>query len=144
MRPKLLFYGAFARMFNAVLFCGLLDATQAQTNFQRIGSFSTAEVNGPGTLIEGSDGTLYGTTGDGFFNNAGTIFKMGKTGGGYTLLHTFVLNGDDGTNPNGLIEGTDGVLYGTTISGGIDNPFGQYGFGTIFKLNKDGSGYTVL
>ncbi len=69
---------------------------------------------------------------------------MNKTGGGYALLYTFVRNGDDGSNPNGLIQGTDGLLYGTTASGSIDNPFGQYGFGTIFKLNKDGSGYTVL
>ncbi len=36
-----------------------------------------------------------------------------------------------------LIEGNDGKLYGT--GGG-----GVHSLGTVFKLNKDGSGYTVL
>jgi uncharacterized repeat protein (TIGR03803 family) len=41
-----------------------------------------------------------------------------------------------------LLEGSDGVLYGTTASGGEGGLY--YGFGTVFKLNKDGSGYAVL
>jgi len=56
-------------------------------------------------------------------------------------LHTFlgISDDEDGIDPNGLIEGSKGALYGTThwsdtnLSGG-----------TILKLNKDGSGYTVL
>jgi uncharacterized repeat protein (TIGR03803 family) len=44
-----------------------------------------------------------------------------------------------GVNPvSRLIEGTDGLLYGTTRSGGA------IGQGTVFSLQKDGSGYTML
>jgi uncharacterized repeat protein (TIGR03803 family) len=39
--------------------------------------------------------------------------------------------------PIGLIQASDGVLYGTTENGGTFN-------GTIFKLNTDGSGYEVV
>src|SRR5262249_52444579 len=38
----------------------------------------------------------------------------------------------------GVIEGTDGALYGTTYDGGTSSS------GTVFKLNKDGTGYRVL
>jgi uncharacterized repeat protein (TIGR03803 family) len=38
----------------------------------------------------------------------------------------------------GVIEGSDGALYGTTSLGGTNNS------GTAFKLNKNGSGFTVL
>src|SRR5579864_7863515 len=39
---------------------------------------------------------------------------------------------------SGLIQGADGALYGTTQLGGSSNA------GTVFKMNCDGSGYTVL
>ena len=37
-----------------------------------------------------------------------------------------------------VIKGSDGVLYGTTSSGGASYR------GSVFKINRDGSGYTVL
>jgi uncharacterized repeat protein (TIGR03803 family) len=36
------------------------------------------------------------------------------------------------------VEGGDGALYGTTYYGG------ENGYGMVFKLNKDGSAYSVL
>jgi uncharacterized repeat protein (TIGR03803 family) len=45
----------------------------------------------------------------------------------------------EGRYPDGaLLEGSDGVLYGTTSTGGSNDA------GTIFKLKKDGTGYIVL
>lgn len=38
----------------------------------------------------------------------------------------------------GLAQGTDGAFYGTTQFGGA------YGYGTVFKLNSDGGGFSVL
>jgi uncharacterized repeat protein (TIGR03803 family) len=36
------------------------------------------------------------------------------------------------------------ALYGTTRFGGLSNAPAPYGMGTVFKLNADGTGYTVL
>ena len=71
---------------------------------------------------------------------------MNKDGSGYTVLRAFSDTGSDGQNPVGLMEGSDGALYGTTSPGGIPNPspYSRSGLGTVFKLNKDGSGYSVL
>jgi len=90
-------------------------------------------------LMEGSDGALYGTTSLGGSNYSwGTVFKLNRDGSAYTVLFSFP-GGADGARPQaGLIEGTDGALYGTTSSGGSND------FGTVFRLNRDGSAYTVL
>ena len=57
----------------------------------------------------------------------------------YTNLRSFRTNGIDGQIPyGGLMTGADGALYGTTYMGGSN------GVGTVFKINPDGSGYTVL
>jgi uncharacterized repeat protein (TIGR03803 family) len=95
-----------------------------------------------GALLEGSDGALYGNCVAGGLNNYGTVFKLNKDGSGYTNLHDFQLVfGTDAENPLAhLIEGKDGALYGTTHNGGTPNT----GYGAIYKLNKDGSGYAVL
>ncbi len=45
---------------------------------------------------------------------------------------------DDRVKANQFIEGSDGFLYGTNERGG------EFGSGSIFRINKDGSGYQVL
>jgi uncharacterized repeat protein (TIGR03803 family) len=75
------------------------------------------------------------------------VFKLNKDGNGYSVLHHFTgyMDGEDGSNPQGVVEGSDGALYGTTQSGGPPGDiFHPTGSGTVFKLNKNGSGYTVL
>ncbi len=101
-------------------------------------SGSGGDGNLPTGLVEGSDGALYGTTVTGGAHDVGTVFKLNKDGSGYLLLRSFTATGSDGGSPNGLVEGSDGALYGTTSQGGS-----KY-YGTVFKLNKDGSGYSVL
>ena len=105
-------------------------------------SFTTNANDGDepwGALVEGRDGALYGTTRLGGTNGSGTVFKLNRDGSGYTVLRRFTGTGGDGARPYGkLVEGTDGAIYGTTQLGGTG------GRGTVFKLNKDGSGYTVL
>src|SRR4051794_31869987 len=39
---------------------------------------------------------------------------------------------------NGIVQGSDGALYGTSFFGGTNN------LGTVFKLNKDGTGFALL
>jgi uncharacterized repeat protein (TIGR03803 family) len=70
-------------------------------------------------------GALYGTTSNGGTNNAGTIFKITRSGT-LTTLHSFT--GPDGAYPLvGLIQARDG-LYGTAYGGGVNNN------GTVFRL----------
>jgi uncharacterized repeat protein (TIGR03803 family) len=85
--------------------------------------FSFASTNGAhpyGTLLDGGDGRLYGTTAYGGASNRGTVFSVAKNGTGFTVLHSF--NGSNGSYPRaGLVEGSDGKLYGTTPFGGSAN-----------------------
>jgi uncharacterized repeat protein (TIGR03803 family) len=91
-----------------------------------------------GSLIQGIDGNFYGTCSDGGPVSGGSVFQCTLTG---TLK---VINGfnnfSDGKYPKGtLLQGADGMLYGTTNIGGT------YNAGTIFKVQpKQGSPLTIL
>jgi uncharacterized repeat protein (TIGR03803 family) len=110
--------------------------------FTLLYSFTGGSTDGAGPyagLIQGPDGTLYGTTFAGGASNAGTIFQIAPDGSGFTLLHGFTGGATDGLYPfAGLIQGPDGTLYGTTFYGGSSNR------GTIFQIAPDGSGFTLL
>jgi uncharacterized repeat protein (TIGR03803 family) len=54
----------------------------------------------------------------------------------FTLLHTF--SGTDDEYPfAGLVQATNGDLYGITYAGGV-NPYGVYE-GTVFKMTAGGA-----
>jgi len=87
-----------------------------------------------GTLIQGSNGDLYGTTNAGGMLNRGTIFEI-TAKGVLTTLHSF--GGADGSFPYaGLVQdSSNGTLYGTTYSGGnLSCIFYGTGCGTVFSL----------
>lgn len=110
------------------------DGSQAST------IYSCASGDFPyGAVIETTAGDLCGTTSGGGTNHSGTIFRCNKDGSGFAVLHTFPSGPGDGTVPaNSLIKGKDSRLYGTTYGGGAKN------WGTIFALNQDGTGYSIL
>jgi uncharacterized repeat protein (TIGR03803 family) len=102
-------------------------------------------------LIEGRDGALYGSTPSGGSQGfIGVLFKLNRNGTGYTHLHRFSANSDDGRLPRGrLLQLEDGTLYGVTTAGGtfgnrFPTPLLQGGEGTVFKLSPDGSGYSMI
>src|SRR5206468_8522192 len=76
--------------------------------------------------------TLYGTT-------ERAVFALHTDGTGFTNLHTFT-GGSDGAIPfAGLITNLSGnTLYGTTRYGGPS------GYGNVFAVNTDGTGFTTL
>jgi uncharacterized repeat protein (TIGR03803 family) len=98
---------------------------------------------GPNTgLTLGTDGNFYGTTsvGTGQATN-GTIFRVSPQGS-VSVLDAF--NGTDGANPyGGLLQHTNGVLYGATVNGGAGAHCAG-GCGTIYKLNAGLRPYILL
>ena len=89
-------------------------------------------------VIVGTDGNLYGVTYEGGANDYGTVFRLTLSGSLTTLYSFCNLTGcTDGRNPyGGLVEGSDGNLYGTTAAGGTSE--GGTGAGTIFKITSAG------
>jgi uncharacterized repeat protein (TIGR03803 family) len=83
-----------------------------------------------------SGSTLYGTTFSDGAGGYGTIYKIGTSGSGFTVLHSFT--GSDGKWPAAGLALSGTTLYGTGDYGGSSD------YGTVFKINTDGSGFTVL
>jgi uncharacterized repeat protein (TIGR03803 family) len=97
----------------------------------------TTDGSRPMTSLVCADNVLYGTTVLGGLANKGTVFKVNTDGSDFTVLHHF--DGPSGDNPEGAMVLNGDTLYGTTYDGGA------YGFfGTIFKMNTNGTGFTVL
>lgn len=97
---------------------------------------------GFGDLVFDSSGNIYGTTQIGGNDNAGTVFELTPSGGGWTenVLYAFT-GGSDGASPEAGVILDSAGLYGTTMGGGIDACV--YGYcGTVFELSPSGSGWT--
>jgi uncharacterized repeat protein (TIGR03803 family) len=118
--------------------CLLVAANaRAQSSFAVLKDFDSPLSQTHGGILRTADGTIYGSTINGGLNQLGGIFRVQADGSGFTVLHSFDFF--DGYWPFGeLMLGADGLLYGTTQSGGG----GVYG--TIFKLHTDGSGFSVI
>jgi uncharacterized repeat protein (TIGR03803 family)/autotransporter-associated beta strand protein len=96
----------------------------------------------PNTLtISGS--MIYGTADYAGPSGLGTAFSMDTDGSNYTVLHNFTGGLADGSFPVGSLTLSGSTLYGATETGGTTGT-GGYGYGTVFKMNTDGSGYTIL
>lgn len=90
-------------------------------------------------LIQATNGYLYGTASEGGTHHKGTVFGM-TTEGVLTTLHNFCFEArcsDGGVPYAGLVQATNGNLYGTTFDGGTN------GYGTVFTITMDGS-FTLL
>ena len=104
-------------------------------------SFKGAPADGayPNSLIQASDGDLYGVAGGDTSNLSvipGVVFKISSTGT-ESVLYAFKGGTTDGADPISLIQASDGNFYGMTDQGGTN------GFGTVFKVTPGGS-ETVL
>ena len=114
------------------------------TGFTNLHSFTSTDGNAADGSLVLSGGTLYGTTDGGGSARNGTVFALNTDGSGFTNLHIFSsLASSQNTNSDGatpfaglLLSG--GVLYGTTHAGG------NAGFGVVFAVSTDGTGFTNL
>ena len=95
-----------------------------------------------GLVLSGS--TLFGTASAGGSSGSGTVFEVTTSGGGFRNLYSFTAtNGpaatnNDGAHPAGGLVLSANNLYGTTTVGGIS------GYGTIFGLTTNGTGFSDL
>ncbi len=139
---------------------GLTGSTGAQlyrtaadgTQFSLLHTFDYATEGGfyyAGVIpapTEGPGGYLYGVTADGGSGGSGqgAIYRIAHDGSGFSVLHSFGpidsnLANTGGARPRaGLLVGNDGRLYGATQLGGPN------GAGVLYRMEVDGSAFTVL
>jgi uncharacterized repeat protein (TIGR03803 family) len=123
--------------FALLLLCLATAITAPAQTFTSLVSFDgTNGANPLGSLVQGFDGSFYGTTSAGGAYGKGTVFKI-TAGGTLTTLYSFCPQGGnctDGLNPNaGLALGIDGSFYGTAYAGGTNFD------GTVFKITPQGT-----
>jgi len=117
--------------------------------------FTNLHIFGPTDLFPDSDGafptaglilsgnTLYGTATGGGTSGNGTVFALNTDGTGFTNLHSFTADyptttNSDGSGPVAELILSGNTLYGTAAWGGSSAN------GTVFALNTDGTGFTIL
>jgi uncharacterized repeat protein (TIGR03803 family) len=114
------------------------DGTDARVVF----GFSAA--GGDGFTLDQSvyidpAGFIYGVTRDGGSKGGGTLYRIDRSGGGYTVLHDFGTGSTNLFNPAGPVVGDgSGNLFGTALGGGESGLGGVYGIGT------NGMGFRVV
>jgi uncharacterized repeat protein (TIGR03803 family) len=119
------------------------------SSFSVIHRFSTPveyyETNSDGFLPSGplvvSGGTLYGAAYDGGPHGTGTLFT--NNGTNFGSIYPFAAGGfpipnHGGANPLGGVVLSGATLYGAAYGGGSN------GYGTVYKVGIDGSGFSTL
>ena len=110
---------------------GTLFSMTPQGALTTLYNFSGTEGAPNGALLS-ANGMLYGVTCCGGANGWGTIFSA-SSAGVVTPIYSFT-DGNDGGGPwGGLVQGGDGLFYGTTATGGA------YGLGTVFSVTASGT-----
>lgn len=86
----------------------------------------------PETLMQASDGMIYGTARGrwgGGFNGYSSIFQLNPYTGQLKSVYGFSNGGVTGECECSIVQGSDGKFYGATIGGGT------YQLGTLFSLD---------
>ncbi len=133
--------------------CALASITACAQTFNTVFSFDYTNGALPNGLVQATDGNFYGTTYGGGLDSGpdgpcptggcGTVFKLTPSGTPTTLYQFCSQAGcSDGANPySGLIQASDGNLYGTTGWGGANSCIVgsmNFGCGTVFKITSSG------
>jgi uncharacterized repeat protein (TIGR03803 family) len=136
---------AWKMAFAVFVLCAATAIAAPSQVFTTVATFygGNGEEPNPPHLVEGTDGSLYGTTETGGSGSSGTIFKLTR-GGVLKTLYNFSCNQNTctGNTPTGLIVGTNGILYGTTYTGGGSSNCPS-GCGTVFQITQQGT-LTIL
>ena len=117
---------------------GTVFVIRTNGEFTSLASFDYTRGAFPSNgLIQAVDGSFYGTASAGGTNGGGgTVFRL-TTDGTLTAIHSFAFQ--DGAVPvGGLVQSSDGNLYGTTSQGGVD------GLGSVFQFTTNGQFTTLV
>ncbi len=111
------------------------------TLLHAFGFLANSDTNNGGAIPDSalvlSGNTLYGTASQGGAWGFGTVFAINTNGTSFTVLYCFT-NGTDGANPEAGLVLQSNILYGMANSGG------GLSHGTVFAINTNGTGFTVL
>src|ERR1700685_2973705 len=120
------------------IFLVLASSVSRSQTYTTIAVFNQTNGRLPyGNLIQATDGNFYGTTYLGGTSDLGTVFRL-TSKGVITTLYSFTGTNGDGIYPKlGLLQASDGNLYGVTSDGGDDE------CGTIFRITLEGVLTTV-
>ncbi len=124
--------------FGGSMDLGMLFEWDAETNaFIKRADFEDSNGAFPrGSLIEASDGKLYGMVAYGGNYGKGVLFQWDPLINKFTKKYDF-REGTNGFVPEGnLLQASDGKLYGIASGGGV------YGYGVIFEWNLNNELYT--
>lgn len=137
------------RAFVLVLFCAATAIAATSQTLTTLASFNKTDGFNPSSLVQGTDGNLYGVTFSGGVSSncplspntgCGTLFRVTPSGT-LTLLHTFCSQANcvDGFQPVGdLVQGANGNFYGVTQLGGVTSNVCAEGCGTVFEITPAG------
>lgn len=132
--------GRLKRACVVLMLCGAASISLQSQTVDTLNSFDSTDGAFPFPgVVQALDGNFYGTTYNGGANNKGAIYRI-TPGGTLTLVYSFCgkTNCTDGALPRaGLTLGSNGNLYGGTVSGGANNQ------GSIFKITTGGTLTTV-
>jgi uncharacterized repeat protein (TIGR03803 family) len=123
---------------------GTIFSITSAGSFATLHSFTGTDGRNPnGLAVYGTTG-YYGTTQGGGTGSEGTVFRINAAGSFLSIYSFPSTGGSYAVSPSfpqsGLIEGSNGYLYGTTTGGGAANGGAR---GTVFRITTGGS-LTVL
>jgi len=117
----------------------IFSLAPSNNSFTKLYDFSQATGWHPtGSLMQASNGLLYGCTLDGGTNGDGVIFSLDLSTNTYSVLHNFNYATGAGITYGNLIQSTNGLLYGISYNGGTLNN------GVIFSFNLTTNTYSTL
>jgi uncharacterized repeat protein (TIGR03803 family) len=122
--------------------CGIIFSFDPHSFiFTSLKKFNCTDAGYPsadGSLMQASNGKLYGMTAHGGSSDAGVIYSFDPSAAIYTKLREFGAN-ENGSNTSGsFIKANDGKLYGLTSGGG------SLGYGVLFSFDPSASNYKKL
>jgi uncharacterized repeat protein (TIGR03803 family) len=112
------------------------------SDYGNLHDFNIATEGQPGGPLTLAGGVLYGALNESYYGAPSYLFRINTGGSGFSLIHAFEPNDPmrhsaGGSLLCGVVE-SSGFLYGSTRTGGAN------GFGTVFRVRTDGTGFVTL